>query len=608
MLFGKPKVVDAVSRPGVKFNRFSKMTIGSRLALLFIALLVVVAVAAPVISPEDPLAITVSYQSPTTEHLFGTDNVGRDVMTRVFYGARYSLVIGLLSILFALVLGALIGAIAAVARTWISEIIMRVIDVFMSVPGIALAAVFVSILGQSMFGIIAAIGILYVPQIARIVRANIISEYGKDYVRAVIVSGARAPWILYKHVMRNIAAPVMVFTTLCVADAIVFEASLSFINLGIPEPTPTWGNILSSAKEGVIFGYWWQALFPGLMIMITVLCLNILSEGITDAMVAAPTAPIKETDEDKEAKREEDRLLVDPVAAYAAQHESLEESLAKLREAEMKRTDRFEPKSTEPPVIEVKDLCIKFPRHGDVNVVDHVSFSVRPGETMGLVGESGCGKSTTANVMCGLQQATSGQVLFKGQDVTHRTAKERMEIGRVVSVVFQDPATALNARMSVIDQLIDPLVVHKLGDKASRDKHAHELLRMVGLPESALYALPGQLSGGQRQRVAIARALSLNPDAIIADEPTSALDVSVRAQILNLLSDLKKSLGLSLVFISHDIQTVRYVSDEIVVMNHGTIVERGAAYDVLNNPQDSYTKLLLGAAPSLLHPTAEECR
>lgn len=608
MLFGKPKVVDAVSRPGVKFNRFSKMTIGSRLALLFIALLVVVAVAAPVISPEDPLAITVSYQSPTAEHLFGTDNVGRDVMTRVFYGARYSLVIGLLSILFALVLGALIGAIAAVARTWISEIIMRVIDVFMSVPGIALAAVFVSILGQSMFGIIAAIGILYVPQIARIVRANIISEYGKDYVRAVIVSGARAPWILYKHVMRNIAAPVMVFTTLCVADAIVFEASLSFINLGIPEPTPTWGNILSSAKEGVIFGYWWQALFPGLMIMITVLCLNILSEGITDAMVAAPTAPIKETDEDKEAKREEDRLLVDPVAAYAAQHESLEESLAKLREAEMKRTDRFEPKSTEPPVIEVKDLCIKFPRHGDVNVVDHVSFSVRPGETMGLVGESGCGKSTTANVMCGLQQATSGQVLFKGQDVTHRTAKERMEIGRVVSVVFQDPATALNARMSVIDQLIDPLVVHKLGDKASRDKHAHELLRMVGLPESALYALPGQLSGGQRQRVAIARALSLNPDAIIADEPTSALDVSVRAQILNLLSDLKKSLGLSLVFISHDIQTVRYVSDEIVVMNHGTIVERGAAYDVLNNPQDSYTKLLLGAAPSLLHPTAEECR
>lgn len=267
------------------------------------------------------------------------------------------------------------------------------------------------------------------------------------------------------------------------------------------------------------------------------------------------------------------------------------------------------------PIIELKDVEVVFTtRAGSilhpnkVKAVNKVNLRLMPGKTIGIVGESGCGKSTTANVMCGLQQATSGQVLFKGQDVTHRTAKERMEIGRVVSVVFQDPATALNARMSVIDQLIDPLVVHKLGDKASRDKHAHELLRMVGLPESALYALPGQLSGGQRQRVAIARALSLNPDAIIADEPTSALDVSVRAQILNLLSDLKKSLGLSLVFISHDIQTVRYMSDEIVVMNHGTIVERGAAYDVLNNPQDSYTKLLLGAAPSLLHPTAEECR
>ena len=163
------------------------------------------------------------------------------------------------------------------------------------------------------------------------------------------------------------------------------------------------------------------------------------------------------------------------------------------------------------PIIELKDVEVVFTtRAGSilhpnkVKAVNKVNLRLMPGKTIGIVGESGCGKSTTANVMCGLQQATSGQVLFKGQDVTHRTAKERMEIGRVVSVVFQDPATALNARMSVIDQLIDPLVVHKLGDKASRDKHAHELLRMVGLPESALYALPGQLSGGQRQRVAIA--------------------------------------------------------------------------------------------------------
>lgn len=268
------------------------------------------------------------------------------------------------------------------------------------------------------------------------------------------------------------------------------------------------------------------------------------------------------------------------------------------------------------PIIELRDAEVVFTtRAGSglfhknkITAVNKVNLKLMPGKTIGIVGESGCGKSTTANIMCSLQQVTSGKVLFKGQDVTHRTAKERMDIGRVVSVVFQDPAMALNARMSVIDQLIDPLVVHKIGSKAERDARAKELIRMVGLPHSVLGALPGQLSGGQRQRVAIARALSLNPDAIIADEPTSALDVSVRAQILNLLSDLKKKLNLSMVFISHDIQTIRYISDEVVVMNHGTIVERGETHQVINNPQDEYTKILMGAAPSLLHPTEEECK
>ena len=237
-----------------------------------------------------------------------------------------------------------------------------------------------------------------------------------------------------------------------------------------------------------------------------------------------------------------------------------------------------------------------------VQAVRGLTLKLMPGQTLGIVGESGCGKSTTANVMCGLQQPTSGRVFFKGKDVTKRTAAERRLIGRVISVVFQDPATALNARMSVHDQLMDPLVVHKIGDKASREARVQELIEMVGLPGSVLDALPGQLSGGQRQRVAIARALSLKPDAIIADEPTSALDVSVRAQILNLLMDLKRDLGLSMVFISHYIQTVRYISDRIIVMNAGVAVENGTAEEVFSNPKDEYTKLLLGAAPSLLHP------
>ena len=261
------------------------------------------------------------------------------------------------------------------------------------------------------------------------------------------------------------------------------------------------------------------------------------------------------------------------------------------------------------PIIFLDDIHVVFKtRTGSllhpnkVHAVNGLSLKLMPGQTIGIVGESGCGKSTTANVMCGLQTPTSGHVYFKGTDVTKRTAAQRKIIGRVISVVFQDPATALNARMTVREQLMDPMIVHKVGDAKSREARVRELIEMVGRPNSVLEALPGPMSGGQRQRVAIARALSLKPDAIIADEPTSALDVSVRAQILNLLMDLKKELNLAMVFISHDIQTVRYISDQIIVMNHGQAVERGTAEQIFNNPKDDYTRLLLGAAPSLLHP------
>ena len=271
--------------------------------------------------------------------------------------------------------------------------------------------------------------------------------------------------------------------------------------------------------------------------------------------------------------------------------------------ADVKKTDGAQ------PIIFLDNISVTFKtRTGSmfhpnlVHAVKDMTIKLMPGETIGIVGESGCGKSTTANVMCGLQSPTSGHVYFEGEDVTKRTADLRKKIGRVVSVVFQDPATALNPRMTVRDQLLDPMLVHKVGSPSEQDKRINELVGLVGLPKSALRALPGQLSGGQRQRVAIARAMSLSPSAIIADEPTSALDVSVRAQILNLLTDLKRDLGLSMIFISHDIQTVRYISDRIIVMNHGQIMEEGPAKQVFEHPKDDYTKLLLGAAPSLLHP------
>lgn len=260
------------------------------------------------------------------------------------------------------------------------------------------------------------------------------------------------------------------------------------------------------------------------------------------------------------------------------------------------------------PIIELQDIEMTFKaRTGKlfkpnlVHAVDHVNFSVSRGETIGIVGESGCGKSTTARMMIGLQRPTGGKVLFKGKEMKHDAAARR-ELGKSISVVFQDPATALNPRMSVHNQLIDPLNVHKIGTQQEREQRVRDLLGMVGLPLSALDVLPRQISGGQRQRVAIARALTLNPDVMVADEPTSALDVSVRAQVLNLLSDLKESLGLGMVFISHDINTVRYVSDRIVVMYLGHIVETGTTEQIFSDPKDPYTRKLLAATPSLLEP------
>ena len=586
------------ANPGkVHFRRWKAMSIGSRISLVVLILIVMIAVFANILAPHNPLEIFTARQAPDAQFLFGTDDKGRDVLSRMMYGARYSLIIGLGATAFALVCGSIIGAVAAVARKWVSEVIMRILDVIMSFPGIALAATFVLVFGNSVPSLIFAIGFLYIPQIARIVRANVVSEYNQDYVRAVVVSGARAPWILVKHVIRNCIAPVMVFTIVLVADAIVFEASLSFISASIPEPTPTWGNILSDARGGVLAGRWWQALFPGLAIMITVLCLNILSEGITDAMAAAPKAPVKADDAAVRANREADKLVADPTLAYAAQAEMLEQRLSELQAIEKTRTDRFEARTDVPPILEVKDLCIKFPRHGDVNVVDHVSFVVRPRQTMGLVGESGCGKSITSLTIMGLldpKAKVSGEILYDGQNLLNMDQKQMNALrGREIAMIYQDALSSLNPSMLIKAQM-------KQLTKRGGTRTAEELLELVGLdPKRTLDSYPHELSGGQRQRVLIAMALTRDPKLIIADEPTTALDVTVQKQVIDLLNKLQKELGFAMVFVSHDLALVAEVANSITVMYAGQVVEQGPVSDILCHPVHEYTRGLLGSVLSI---------
>ncbi len=586
------------ANPGkVRFRRWKAMTIGSRISLIVLILIFMIAVCAQWIAPHDPLEIFTARMAPDSQFLFGTDDKGRDVLSRMMYGARYSLVIGLGATAFALVAGSIIGALAAVTRKWISEVIMRILDVVMSFPGIALAATFVIVFGKTVPSLIFAIGILYVPQIARIVRANVMSEYNQDYVRAVVVSGARAPWILMKHVVRNCIAPVLVFTIVLVADAIVFEASLAFISAGIQEPTPTWGNILADARNGVLAGRWWQALFPGLAIMLTVLCLNILSEGMTDALAAAPKAAVKASDSDLNSDREADRLVSDPKLAYAAQAESLKARLAQLKEVENTRTDRFTSDISHEPILEVKNLCIKFPRHGDVNVVDNISFKVRPHQTMGLVGESGCGKSITSLAIMGLldpKAQISGEILYNGKNLLKMSQKELNTLrGREIAMVYQDALSSLNPSMLIRSQM-------KQLTKRGGTRSAEELLELVGLdPKRTLDSYPHELSGGQRQRVLIAMALTRDPKVIIADEPTTALDVTVQKQVIDLLNKLQEQLGFAMVFVSHDLALVAEVANSITVMYAGQVVEQGSVHDLLTNPIHEYTRGLLGSVLSI---------
>jgi oligopeptide transport system ATP-binding protein len=257
-------------------------------------------------------------------------------------------------------------------------------------------------------------------------------------------------------------------------------------------------------------------------------------------------------------------------------------------------------------LLEVEDLCKHFPvRSGallertvdHVRAVDGVSFHVDEGETLGLVGESGSGKSTTGYTILQLLRATSGSVRFEGHELTRLRGRRLRRLRRDLQIVFQDPYSSLDPRMTVGDIVGEPLRVHRLGSRRERRDRVRELLDVVGFDPRYTNRYPHEFSGGQRQRIGIARALALNPKLIVCDEPVSALDVSIQAQILNLLKDLQRDLGLAYLFIAHDLAVVRSLSDRIAVMRQGRIVEQGTAAQVYEQPQHEYTRALLAAVP-----------
>jgi len=293
------------------------------------------------------------------------------------------------------------------------------------------------------------------------------------------------------------------------------------------------------------------------------------------------------------------QVLGAPQHEYTKQLLAAAPSLASRRDALPQREA-----ATGTPFVEIRNLrkefALRAPKAGEpqtFTAVDGVSFEIRRGTTVSIVGESGSGKSTTANMVLGLEDATSGSILFDGLDLTTLRRKELFALRRRVQPVFQNPYASLDPRYTVEQSIAEPLRVHRIGTTASRHARVLELLEQVALPAAMAERLPHELSGGQRQRVAIARALALEPELVVLDEAVSALDVLVQAQILDLLADLQKRLGLSYLFISHDLAVVRMISDEVHVMQRGVVVESGTPERIFDDPQHPYTRELLAAIP-----------
>ncbi|MDQ0826031.1 peptide/nickel transport system permease protein [Arthrobacter sp. B2I5] len=639
----RSKLAERLSAPGL---RFKALPWSSRLALAFLVVIVLAAIFAPALAPHDPLETFIPATPPGAEHFFGTDRLGRDIFSRLLYGSQSSLMIGLGAVALAVLAGALLGSLAATSSKAVNELIMRLMDILMAFPGIALAAVLLAAFGNSVPTIIVAIAIIYTPQLARVVRANVLSQYGEDYVRAERVIGAGRFYILIKHIVRNTAAPVLVFATVMVADAIILEASLSFLGAGVQDPAPSWGNVISYGRNLVLSGGWWATTFAGVTILLTVLALNILAEGLTDAMVnpklrkapavkdddgsgavvagaavdsevatsVAQPSVVEEHELDgvrsasggtlEEENYNRSAVLTDVKVAAANPHLLLDRELELLAAVEATRTDRLPQVPADArTVLEVTNLSIRFPgRFGDTAIVDNVSFSVREGETMGLVGESGCGKSITSLAVMGLLPKTariSGSIKFDGKELldpqtSHSDPQAYQGLrGEQIAMVYQDALSSLNPSMKIKDQIL------QLTRRGGRKTPA-ELLEMVKLdPVRTLASYPHELSGGQRQRVLIAMALSRSPKIVVADEPTTALDVTVQKQVVDLLNELREQLGFAMVFVSHDLALVASLAHRITVMYAGQVVESAQASELLQNPRHEYTRGLLGAVLSI---------
>lgn len=550
--------------------RKSTKVIGTVGFILFIAV-VLFAVLGPFIIPYDAYKQSgPSFLAPNSDHFLGTNDMGQDILAELAEGARTSLTIGILTALFATLIGGSVGILAGYIGGWFEVIVMRVIDVVLTLPFLPLMIVIAVYMGPGIFTQVFVITLVMWAGKARQIRAQTLSIKTTGPVLAARTMGANHWYIFNKHIFPSVFPLFIPQFVGAVNTAILLESSLSFLGMGNPL-VKSWGSILyyANSRSAFLTEAWvWWIIPPGICIVLVVLAFSLmgyfLEEKVNPRLSSYAVTPKRQKQE-----KVEDLTLVE-------------------RDI----------------MLSVQNLTVEYPKKGCYQeVVSNVSFEIQRGDVLGIVGESGSGKSTVAASI--IQQLklpgrSKGSIYFEGQALETLDDEQIRQLrGRDIGYIAQAAMNALNPVITIEKQLKEAIKVHKKLDESSMDQRVIEVMTQVGLDTKWRFSFSHELSGGMRQRVIIAMALINRPKLIIADEPTTGLDVIVQVEIVQLLRKLQRELNISMIFISHDLPAVLSVTDQIIIMKYGHIVDRGESIEVAENSSHPYTRRLVDSIPLL---------
>jgi peptide/nickel transport system permease protein len=574
-----PKSSRSSGRPdSIQLLLNNALATGGLVVLVVIVLIALAAPLLPLVNPDITEPANRLMRPLASGHLLGTDALGRDILSRLVWGSRVSLAVGISATLIAAFFGSLIGLIAGYAGGYVDSIMMRGIDMVLAFPYILLALGIVAVLGPGLLNALYAIAIVNIPIFARNIRGNTLGLVHREFVDAARLSGKGNMGILFGEILPNVMPVIIVIMSTTVGWMILETAGLSFLGLGAQPPQADLGSMLGDGRK-ILFTAPHVSIIPGLMIFALVMSINLLGDGVRDVL----------------DPRLKSGALTRPVARTA-----------------IERTQGAAGPEPDPrAILDVQGLRTEFSIGNAIyRAVGGVDMRLRRGECLGIVGESGSGKSVSAMSIMGLVPTPPGRIVggvawLDGEDLFAANDERIRQLrGRAVSHVFQDPLSTLHPLFTVGDQIAEAVRAHQPVSRREALRKAEALLALVRIPNPGerLKSYPHELSGGMRQRVCIAMALANDARVLIADEPTTALDVTVQAQILSLMDALRHDREAAILFITHDFGVVSAICDRVAVMYAGRIVETGTTEEVLKTPCHPYTAKLIDCVPVLGEP------